>query len=356
MLTHLGTDVLLPIQTGFATKAAALPDAIAAHCTALAADPGASATLARTAWSETMDAWQRAEGALIGPVVMDHNQLRDLIYAWPLLSTCRVDRDTASRFADPSSYDISVRLVNERSLASIEYLLYTTNTNHTCTTEPPGWTSLGANLPLARCQLAEALARDVATQAATLETAWRVNGGDFGGELARAGQSGSSISTAQEGVNRVSDSLFYVDRMVKDMKLGEPAGIVLNACGTVGEPCLAEVEHFFGDRSTFAIRANLKTAREVFTGTIDAGDGLGFDDFLTELGHGDVATRMTNNLDAAITAADVLPDSFLDALANSYSKVSATHTAITLFTNDLKSQFLTLLSLEIPDDVAADND
>jgi hypothetical protein len=36
--------------------------------------------------------------------------------------------------------------------------------------------------------------------------------------------------------------------------------------------------------------------------------------------------------------------------------VVQTHAAITLFTDDLKSQFLTVLALDIPDDVAADND
>ena len=34
----------------------------------------------------------------------------------------------------------------------------------------------------------------------------------------------------------------------------------------------------------------------------------------------------------------------------------ATYRAIDMFTDDLKSQFLTLLALEIPDDVAGDND
>jgi hypothetical protein len=36
--------------------------------------------------------------------------------------------------------------------------------------------------------------------------------------------------------------------------------------------------------------------------------------------------------------------------------VVATHSATKAFTDDLKSQFLTVLGLDVPDDAAADND
>jgi hypothetical protein len=94
----------------------------------------------------------------------------------------------------------------------------------------------------------------------------------------------------------------------------------------------------------------------VFTGTTPAGDGPAFDDFLIAVGSSDVATRMTASLDNAIAKANALPDSFLGALSTNYQAIVATHAAVKLFTDDLKSQFLTVLALEIPDDVAADND
>lgn len=357
LLDHLTNQVLLPIQSNVATKAAALPGAIGVYCDAL--DAGAPAdTLAgaRAAWVETIDAWQRAEAVLIGPAAMDNKTLRSLIYAWPSISTCEIDRDTASRFADPASYDISTKLIRVRSLYAIEYLLHPRSDEHTCITAPPGWEALGANVPRARCRFAEALALDVAAQAARVDAAWKPDGGDYAGELVRAGQSGSSFATAHEAVNVVAGGMFYVDYIVKDMKLAEPAGIADNACGTVGMPCLLELEHPFADRATFAIRTNLATLREVFTGTTATADGPAFDDFLRALGHGDVADRMTASLDAAIAAASQLPDSFVGALTTDYAKVTATHDAVRTFANDLKSQFLTLLALELPNDVPTDND
>ena len=154
----------------------------------------------------------------------------------------------------------------------------------------------------------------------------------------------------------ISDALFYLDKMVKDMKLGESAGIVLNACGTVEEPCLREVEHRFADASTLSVRANLAGLRAAFTGTIDGADGLGFDDYLIAVGATDLATRMVGNLDLAITRADALPESFLTALASDRASVVALHATTKAITDDLKAQFLTVLGLEIPDDVAGDND
>jgi predicted lipoprotein len=356
MLAHLANDVLLPIQADAADAGAALPGAIDAYCDALdaAGDPTAPLAAARDAWRGAIDAWQRADAILIGPAAMDTRALRDRIYAWPLLATCAIDRDTPVVWADPPAFDVSARLNNARSLAAVEYLLFFVDTMHSCPTEPAGWGALGADLARAKCRHAEALAGDVAAQLAALETAWSGPSG-YAAELANAG-AGSSIPTAQEGANRVSDGLFYVDKMVKDMKLGEAAGITANACGTVQEPCLREVEHPFADHATFAIRDNLAALRRVFTGTAPAADGPGFEEFLRGLGAGDVADRMVGALDATIAAADALPDSFLGALADDYPAVVATHTAAKSFTDDLKSQFLTVLALEIPDDVATDND
>jgi predicted lipoprotein len=249
----------------------------------------------------------------------------------------------------------------------VEYLLHTSATAHSCATTPPGWDALAADLPRARCRLALRIAADVAVQGAAVRDAWRPGGGDYVGELARAGQPGSSIPSAHDGVNRISDAMFYADRMVKDMKLAEPAGLALNACGTVEQPCLRELELGASDHGAAAIRINLAALRRVFTGSAPAGDGPGFDDFLRALGQGALADQMTAALDDAVAKAGALPDSLRTALTTDrngdaavstadYPEIVAAHAALKRFTDDLKSQFLTVLALEIPDDVATDND
>jgi predicted lipoprotein len=357
LLDHLARSVLLPMQTASAAKAAALPGAIDAHCDALdAGAPGTTLDAARAAWAETIDTWQRAEALLIGPAAMDNKALRSKIYAWPTIATCEIDRDTASRFADPSSYDISTKLIRVRSLTAVEYLLHPPSANHTCIAAPPGWAALGADVPRARCRLAEAIAIDVAAQTAQLAAAWRPDGGDYAGQLARAGQDGSQFARAQDAVNIVAGGMLTGQFLIKDMKIGEPAGIIDNACGSVGAPCMLELELPFSDRTTFAVRASLAALREVFTGTTATADGPAFDDFLRALGHGDVADQMIGHLDATIASAAQVPDRFTTALMTDYQKVVAVHAALRTFAADLNSQFLTLLALEIPNDVPTDND
>jgi predicted lipoprotein len=357
LLAHLANDILVPTYAAFETRATALPPAIKSYCDALdAGTPGTTLDAARAAWRDAIDTWERAEAVLVGPAAMDNKALRDRVYAWPLLAPCDVDKDVASRWANPASYDLSTKLQRQRSLLAIEYLLFPETDTHNCAIAPPNWDALGADLPRARCRLAEVLAADVAMAATELHTAWRADAGNYAAQLATAGSSSSTLPSAHEAVNQVSDTFFYVDRMVKDMKLGEAAGISVNACGTVQEPCIREVELRYADRATFAIRVNLAMLREAMSGTTAAGDGIGFDDFLIAVGQPDLATSMLADLDTAIAKANALPDSFLGGLSSNYAAVVDVHAAVRELTNDLKSQFLTVLALDIPDDVASDND
>ncbi len=363
LLTHLVDHVYLPIYATFATEAAELTTALDAMCPTVG-EPGESAmqAAAQAAWRSAIDAWQAADALLVGPAAMDVHALRDRIYAWPLQSTCAVDQDVMLRWNDPSGYDVAQRLNNRRSLVAVEYLLFTPTLAHTCPAQaaPLGWDALSEiDKHRARCQLAHAIASDVAAQGVILHDAWRADAGNYRGQLLEAGTSASAIPSQQEAVNRITDGLFYVDRFVKDMKLGEAAGIVMNSCSTVQQPCMAEVEHRFADHGKQAILDNWRALREVFTGTASTdrpGDGPGVDDFLIAVSAGDVADRMVRELDAAITAAEAIEGSLLGALASNYDGVVASYDAAKAFTDDLKSQFLTTLGLDVPDDVATDND
>src|SRR5688500_10059767 len=91
MLAHLATTVYLPMQAEVEAKTAGLPAAIDAYCTALDT-PTRDAAIA--AWSQAVNAWQRADAVLVGPAAMNQKDLRYKIYSWPLLAPCGLDRDT----------------------------------------------------------------------------------------------------------------------------------------------------------------------------------------------------------------------------------------------------------------------
>ncbi|HVV82196.1 MAG TPA: imelysin family protein [Kofleriaceae bacterium] len=360
LLAHLADDVLIPTYDTFADQTAAVSTAIDGYCAALdggdaPAIDGAQAG-ARAAWVTAMDTWEGAEAVLVGPAARIDQMLRNRIYSWPFVAPCSIDKDVVLRWTTPARYDVTARLDNERSLAAIEYLLYDEDATSSCLTTPAGWDALGADRAKARCALASAIAVDVDAQAHLLANTWHRDGGNYRDTFVFAGSGASTIPTQREAINMVSDALFYVDRMVKDMKLGEPAGIIQNACGSVETPCLLEVELRYSDRAVQAIRSNLKVLRVGFTGSGAAVDGPGFDDYLTAAGVGSVADRMVAEIDDAIGKADALPDDFIGDLSNDRDALVALHEQLKVVVNDFKTQFLTVLGLDIPAEIAGDND
>ncbi len=361
MVANLAEQVLLPTYEAFAARAAELGPAIDAYCAALGGKEEAAArTAAQEAWRAAMLEWQAAEVMLVGPAAMDDGALRDVIYSWPVTSTCAVDREVMERRLDPEAYDLSGKLSNRRGLPALEHVLFAASLEHTCpaASPPKGWEKLAeAERVQARCGFAQSAAADLAAQADAVAAGWRADGGNYVGHLAGAGESGSDIDTPLAAANLISDAMFYIDTETKDMKLGEPAGIADNSCGAVEEPCADELESRISAHSKENVVRNLEAFRMLYTGDLaPAGGGLGFDDFLVGLGAGDVAEQMAADIDAAIATAGGIPGTLEEALAADRESVVNTYGAVKTVTDTLKSQFLTVLGLDIPDGAAGDND
>jgi uncharacterized protein len=357
MLTDLADKVLVPTYRGFEAETVALSTAIDTWCGALGtAGADAAREDAREAWREAMTVWQRAEMMQIGPLVMNDGALRDRIYSWPVVSTCAVDQDIDLYRQDPGAYDISARLVNRRGLDALEHVLFAPSLDHTCPpqTAPPDWNGLPeADRRAARCGFGQAAAADLDAAAIELVAAWD---GGYREQFVTAGAGSTVFASAHAAINEVSDAMFYLDGMLKDMKLAEPAGITTNSCAVVQEPCLAELESRASGFSREQIIANLEGFQMLFTGDGPTGPGgKSFDDFLRAVGAADLATMMEADIAAALAAAEAIPAPLEQALSSDYQSVVDAHAAVKAITDQLKSQFLTVLSLGIPGDVS-DND
>ena len=365
LLANLGENILLPVYRDFASSAGALVTEVDAYCAAIdTADEATRLSAAQDAWRASMGHWQLAEMMLFGPAALDAKTLRDKIYSWPVTSSCAIDQDVMELYTDPGAYDINTRLTNRRGLDALEYALFAPTLETTCPPqiEPAGWAALDqVTRTAARCSFAQRAAQDLAVQSAAVLAAWEPGQGNYLGDFSSAGESGSSFGSAHEAVNAVSNALFYADAEVKDMKLGQPAGIVINICNTVQEPCLDELESPFARHSRENIAANLTAFDMIFHGygpgqSPDDPGAIGFDDFLVAGGGDALATTMTADIRAAIAASEAIPGSLATALGDDYPSVVATHTAVKIVTDNLKSQFLTILGLDLPDGAAGDND
>jgi predicted lipoprotein len=362
LLGNLATNVMLPTYVAFDEAAAATVPAIEAYCGALETPAEAETrAAAQDAWRRAIVAWQHAEAALVGPAAMDERALRDQVYPWPHVSTCAIDQDVMLRHADPGGYDITTRLTNRRGLPAVEYALFAVDLGTQCAPQnaPEGWSALSdADKRAARCAYAAVAAADLAATARSLAVAWSPDGGNYAGTLAAAGEPGSGFESAHAALAEIVGAMLYVESDVKEMKLGEAAGIVVpNACGVRGDPCPEELESPFADHGKENIVANLRGLEAVYDGN-DSGDvvGIGFDDWLEAAGAPDVAARFDAELAAAIAAVDAIPGTLGEAIVSDREAVVAAHAAVDAVTDTLKTDFLTVLGIDIPDDIPTDND
>ena len=356
LLSSLSEHVFVPATTRFAHRADALVNKVELACggTEVARDD------AQEAWKQAMDAWQSIESLHIGPVAMDAGSLRYRVYSWPVVSSCAVDQEVMARHREPAGYDITGKRDNARGLDALEYLLFTETLEHSCPAQvaPQGWDALSEEQrETARCQYASLAAADVQAAAAELETAWSRDGVDFASRLAASGVSETgAFESAQEALNAVSDAMFFLDRTVKDMKLAEPAGIMPGRCAEPGAPCPSELELGFSAYSKEAIVANLTAFQALFLGGSPDEEHTGFDDWLRHAGADDLAADMTSRIAAAIDSVQAIPGTLGQAISANPTEVRAAYDAIKRVTDLLKTQFLTVLGLDFPDNAAADND
>lgn len=360
MLANLADAVILPAIRDFRDASIALEDATTAALAAVAtADSAARLADARAAWVEAMDAWQVLEVMHVGPAgsatrYTGGQGLRDEIYSWPTVNTCRVDQEIVdAEYRNAGFFD--AELVNVYGLDALEWLLFHQAPGNSCPSQVTinangTWNAIGyAEIARRRADYADAVAERLEADAAALLQAWETG---FRDALANAGLSGSPFSSAHAAVNEVFAAMFYVELVVKDEKLAVPAGLSVE-CPTATCPELAE--NRWSDRSAQNVATNLRAFRRLLLGGEPGSDGAGFDDFLVELGAPDLAARMESNLAIAIGSATAVT-SMNAALTGDPTPVRQVHTDLKTVTDDLKSQFVTVLNLTVPDEGAGDND
>jgi len=356
VLQNLGENVILPTYREVASRVAALVAATDAYA---AAPSEATRTTARDAWASAMEVYERAEVMQLGPFASMTDaaggaDLRFEMYAWPSLNRCVIDQDTVSvRYDDPDA--LAAETIDRRGLGAVEYLLFVDTSENVCSPLSPinedgTWASFTpAEIEARRARHAHTAAVIVARSADALVAAWE---GGFLMELTAPTRTGALYGSAQEGLQAVTDAMFYLDTETKDMKLGEPAGITV--CTTATCPDARESRH--ANISREHIAENVRAFQRLYLGGEPGADGLGFDDLLRDMGAGAFADDMATKIEVAITATEAIPTSLVTALDADHPAVVAAYEAIKAITDGLKTMFLTVLDLEAPNRAAGDND
>lgn len=366
LLTNVADNVVVPALTDFQAKSNSLSMAVAVYASALRNNDLNSSqrlTEARQAWVAAMDSWQVLELLQFGPAgeatfVVGGEDRRIDIYAYAENSACRVDQELVRNgFQDLNFFQIA--LTASYGLDALEALLFIDGNDNDCSltsaiNQNGTWQTLAnsGDLPQRRADYAERVATEVADNAQILFSKWDPAGDDFAAALANAGRQGSLFNSAQQGINDVVTGLFYIEFTVKNRKLASPSGIGLPTGVDV-----KKVESRFAQRSKENILINLRVFQQVFLGNKpNEAEGVGFDDLLTELGAGGLALQMATDIQAAIDAVAAIPGTLADAVVNNPAAVQSAFDAVKRVTDNLQSQFISVLNLAVPQQGIGDND
>lgn len=326
-----------------------------------AAPTDATANALKNAWLAANASWQVAETFRFGPAARSADEdagaqeIRDQIYAWRFGGRCPVETALVDKLYATSSFGSS--LINNRGLGAAEYLLFYPGADNECPdysaiNKNGTWAALGASETAARKRAyAEAVAADILKNTRKLLTAWDPAGGNFRKKLTQPG-SGSVYPNEQAALNAVWHGLFYVEKEVKDYKLGIPLGVSECVAGL----CPEALESRYANVSTANIRQNYLGFRRLFQGCGGNYTGLGFDDWLDAIGAGELRGRMLTALDGAQKALDALDPPLEVSIAQNTARVWAVYLALKQLTDLMKSEFVTVLDLELPAGAGSDND
>lgn len=331
--------------------------ALALATTALQAQPSVQTLeAARQAYRQAMDTWQVQDTLQFGPTASSlqpgGQDFRDQLYSWPLVSRCAIEEQLVSK-----SYERGVGslLVNRRGLAALEVLLFREGSDTACPPSSPivssgSWAALSADERNARRRAyAAAAAADLEAQGKALVVAWE----GFLGTITSAGPSNSVYRSPQAALNSISDAMLHAEKDVKDTKLARPIG--LRDCEAA--PCVALVESPDARLSKVNIRANLVGLRKLLEGCGPDFTGPGFDDLLLAQNEGALASTLQQRTAAAATALEAIEEADLEAaLLADPASVRALYDAWKAVTDLLKTQFLSVLDLELPASLEGDND
>ena len=342
----------------FEVHAVALDEAAKAN---VAAPSDATANAAKNAWLAANASWQVAEVFRFGPAARTADEdagaqeIRDQIYAWRFGARCPVETALVDKSYASSNFGSS--LISNRGIGAIEYLLFYPGSDNQCPdysaiNKNGTWAALGAaETTLRKRAYAEAVAADVIKNTRKLLEAWDPAAGNFRKKLTQPG-SGSVYPNEQAALNAVWHGIFYIEKEVKDYKLGIPLGISECVTGL----CPESLESRYANVSTANIRQNYLGFRRLFQGCGANYTGLGFDDWLDAIGASDLRTRMLTALDGAQQAIDALDPPLETSLTQNTDRVWAVYNALKQLTDLLKSEFVTVLDLELPAGAGSDND
>lgn len=300
MLNNIGSNVLMANINTLTTSAATAQTAITAFTTT----PNATTlTAAQTAWAVLAVNWAAVAPIDFGPI--QDNLIEANVDTWPA-------SDSKIETAITAGSSASVVGADTKGLKGLEYLLFDANGNTAVLAKYTGSTAA------AREAFLNSVAKDVATQTATLQSDWK---GSY--LTVFEGAKGNDVSSSVgQLVNTIS---LYLDQ-VKNMKIGNPIGMGVKINDSKAHP--DQIEYTLAEESLPVMKANIQAMKAAF----DGGSGQGLDDLLnyvkaTKSGQ-NLSTVVDAQFDDVITKMNAITPPYATATSSQTQQIQAVFTSL----------------------------
>jgi predicted lipoprotein len=307
MFMNMANNLIVPAFTDLKTKV----DAMSTASTAFTMNPNTNELAAfRTAWFDAYLSWQSAAQYNFGPATEVF--LRSSVNNFPL----NIEETDAN--IQSESYDFNLPDAFDKGFPALDYLLYGIGANDTEILEKFTTASDASKY----IQYVTDLVTDIKTRVDHTYDGWTTGGYDetFNNNTGTA--AGTSLSLV---VNHLNENY----ELIKREKIGIPSGIL-----TLNSTNPTKTEAYFSGRSLELVVPALEATRDFYLG----GNGIGLDDFLTEI---DAKKSNDEPLNEAITDQFAISITNLSALSGKLSdEVDDNPTDVASAYNALSAQLI----------------
>ena len=247
-----------------------------------------------------LGAWMAVQQIAIGPAELDMRAPR--IHFWPdrrNTGSRQLDQLLAERPDDLSDASLAAGSVALQGFPALERVLFVASED---------------GLDAFECRLIAGIASNLATMGSEIVAEWTAPGGDAA-MIANAGAPDSFYPSARDVAADIYQGLYEQLQIVMDQKLDRPLNDDLESA----TPRRSEL--WRSGRSLSNITINLQAALDLYAG----GDGYGFEDALIDSGNTEIAIRLRQILEEAVSTAEAIDGSLFDAVTDEANRPRVEH-------------------------------
>lgn len=316
LIANTGTFVVEPLVRQLKNDMLGLEKSIQQHCSSLGVFTDLSTEQLQTLRRPVQESWKKAAVTFhklaamdFGPADRTKSVILDSLYTFDRQEKCRLD---ATLFAVSSRGNRSLpgfaqtNNYNVRGLDSLEPLFFADPNKSRCTGRVNPRIAKWFEEPLLKreqvvCSFSQHIVKDMVTKADELAKQWAPSQGHYTATMLR-GTVGKPLTVT----NNISQTLFSLYSLVREVKLAYPAGLEAKIDGVLTKcpdaTCPDKREHTYANFAFDALEASIEGWRMLFLGiNPETGtNGNGFDDLLRSRDFDDLAQRMTTYTDTLL--------------------------------------------------------